>query len=174
VACTSASECSLKLYESADKFRGPCLWPSFRRGFGEKETIEGQIEDAWNDLSKSLHRVKVPKGSYNNYTCDVWELYCGKQDCKLFLGHQFADGKETGDGDHADATGMRHCVLSLSMRFEEEETSDNVSSTESSGLIRRMESKGWRMTAVTRAALECLDRLSVGNPLGFLKNESEP
>ena len=91
------ARCTHPLYSSGAKFVGPCLWPSFREGAAPG----------------SLHTIKVPRGSYNNYKCEVHELYCGG--CKLFLGHQFEDGRNTGD-THPDAR-WRHCVLSLSMQF---------------------------------------------------------
>lgn len=91
------ARCGHALYSSSGKFVGPCLWPSFRKG-----------RDA-----RSLHTIEVPRGSYNQYTCDVQELYCGG--CQLFLGHRFADGKACGD-THVEAH-WRHCVLSLSLTF---------------------------------------------------------
>ena len=77
--------------------RGPCLWPSFREG-----------------VADGLKTIVVPAGSYNAYECEVHELYCGG--CSLFLGHKFDDGPASGD-THADAR-WRHCVLTLSLRFE--------------------------------------------------------
>ena len=91
------ARCRHALYESGSKFVGPCMWPSFRSG-----------------LSGGLHTRTVPVGSYNEYTCEVREVYCGA--CRLFLGHQFDDGRACGD-KHPDAR-WRHCVLSLSMIFE--------------------------------------------------------
>ena len=61
----------------------------------------------------SLHTLCVPHGAYNQYTCEVHELYCGS--CHLFLGHAFEDGVACGD-THAEAR-WRHCVLSLSLAF---------------------------------------------------------
>ena len=96
----SCARCGHKLYSSEHKFRGPCMWPSFRLPL----------------TATSLHARRVPDGSYNEYACEVHELYCGH--CNLFLGHQFADGRECGDSH--ELAGQRHCVLSLSLRFEAE------------------------------------------------------
>ena len=93
----ACARCGQALYSSADKFVGPCMWPSFRKGHARS----------------SLHTLPVPTGAYNRYTCEVHELYCGG--CHLFLGHQFEDGAECGD-THPEA-GWRHCVLSLSLAF---------------------------------------------------------
>jgi peptide-methionine (R)-S-oxide reductase len=80
------SRCCNPLYSSTDKWKGPCVWPSFRH--------------AINDYAISTN-VVYP---YNAYTCEVREVYCGK--CSLFLGHQFADAKIKGD-THPDAN-WRH------------------------------------------------------------------
>mmetsp|Transcript_89005 Transcript_89005/g.267700 ORF Transcript_89005/g.267700 Transcript_89005/m.267700 type:complete len:161 (-) Transcript_89005:146-628(-) len=96
--CYRCARCDRGLYDASAKFVGPCMWPSFRKP----------------SSPESLYVIKVPQGSYNQYTCDVHEVYCGS--CRLFLGHQFADGKMTGDS-HPEAAD-RHCVLSLSLRFE--------------------------------------------------------
>ena len=95
--CYHCARCAHALYGGDSKFVGPCMWPSFRKGYSPD----------------SLHATEVPRGSYNEYVCDVHELYCGK--CQLFLGHQFADGVACGD-THPEA-GQRHCVLSLSLNF---------------------------------------------------------
>ena len=71
------SRCFRVLYLSSDKWRGPCVWPSFRRPANE------------NALSTT---IVYP---YNNYTCEVREVYCGG--CDLFLGHQFEDAVRHGD-----------------------------------------------------------------------------
>ena len=76
------SRCSAELFSSQDKWHGPCVWPSFRKG----------IFNASLSLSEVLH--------YNNYKCVVKEVYCGT--CDLFLGHAFEDGKAKGDS-HPDA-----------------------------------------------------------------------
>ncbi|GBG32916.1 Methionine-R-sulfoxide reductase B1 [Hondaea fermentalgiana] len=78
----TCARCDAALYSSKDKFRGPCVWPSFRR-------------EAHGD---ALIRVKVD--GYNGYTCAVFEVYCAG--CELFLGHAFEDGKQKGDL-HPDA-----------------------------------------------------------------------
>lgn len=76
------ARCQHPLYSSVDKWKGPCVWPSFRRAVAP-------------DAIYSLEVV-----GYNNYTCTVRERYCGK--CKLFIGHQFEDGVVKGD-THPDA-----------------------------------------------------------------------
>lgn len=72
------SRCHNPLYSSVDKYKGPCVWPSFRKGI---------------DNSRALYTREV--FPYNNYTVTVMEVYCGK--CKLFIGHQFEDAKDKGD-----------------------------------------------------------------------------
>lgn len=76
------SRCSNSLFSSEDKWKGPCVWPSFRREV--------------SDSSCSHERVE----GYNNYTCAVDEIYC--MNCQLFVGHRFEDGKLKGDS-HPDA-----------------------------------------------------------------------
>ena len=76
------SRCNNKLYNSDDKWLGPCKWPSFRKPF--------------NNESISITLVYP----YNNYKVKVAEVYCKL--CDLFIGHQFEDGKEKGD-NHYDA-----------------------------------------------------------------------
>ena len=71
------SRCDNLVYSSADKWKGPCVWPSFRQPHGEDAIAT---------------RVVFP---YNSYLCVVNEVYCGK--CFLFLGHQFEDGRDKGD-----------------------------------------------------------------------------
>jgi len=92
------SRCNRVLYQTDNKFQGPCMWPSFRQA-----TSAGALDER-----------PVRPGEYNGYTCEVNEVYCGG--CQLFLGHSFRDGKTTGD-THPDAD-WRHCVLSLSLSFE--------------------------------------------------------
>lgn len=75
--------CANPLYSSEDKYKGPCIWPSFRK----------PIDDA----SSLLARVVFP---YNKYTVTVKEVYCKK--CLLFVGHQFEDAVAKGD-THPDA-----------------------------------------------------------------------
>ena len=93
----ACARCGHHLYDCGAKFVGPCLWPSFRGAFGPR----------------SLHTVPVARGAYNEYACEVHELYCGA--CELFLGHAFEDGRACGDTH--PAAGWRHCVLSLSLDF---------------------------------------------------------
>jgi peptide-methionine (R)-S-oxide reductase len=71
------AQCSLELFDSKDKWEGPCVWPSFRKPF-EKENV---------DLATVT--------DYNNYSVTVKEVYCKK--CNLFIGHAFEDGKAKGD-----------------------------------------------------------------------------
>ena len=87
------ARCRRPLYSDTAKFVGPCLWPSFREA---REGVEQRYV-----------------AEYNQYTCEVRELYCGG--CKLFLGHAFEDGEATGAGGK-----WRHCVLSLSLLFADE------------------------------------------------------
>lgn len=70
------ARCNQALYHSRDKWSGPCIWPSWRRG------LVGAVSEA-------------PLLSYNSYTCNVSELYCGR--CDLFLGHKFDDARYHGD-----------------------------------------------------------------------------
>lgn len=81
------ARCSHPLYSSVDKWKGPCVWPSFRTGA--------------NDDSLSADVVH----NYNSYVCTVKEVYCSK--CDLFIGHQFEDAIDKGD-DVALSTGWRH------------------------------------------------------------------
>ncbi|RYY82016.1 hypothetical protein EON63_14225 [archaeon] len=71
------AQCQHPLYSSLDKYKGPCVWPSFR----------GPAR------ADSLHIRKVYP--YNKYTVSVYEVYCNK--CKLFIGHQFDDARDKGD-----------------------------------------------------------------------------
>lgn len=76
------SRCLTPLYSSQDKYKGPCIWPSFRQPIEE------------DSISKS--RVYP----YNKYEVAVDEVYCGK--CDLFIGHRFEDARAKGD-IHPDA-----------------------------------------------------------------------
>lgn len=78
----TCARCDNKLYCSEDKWKGPCVWPSFRKAI----------------TAESVFSVDVAE--YNGYSCTVRERYCGI--CKLFLGHQFEDGIIKGD-THPDA-----------------------------------------------------------------------
>ncbi len=71
------ARCGHSLYSSEDKWKGPCRWPSFRNPSSDD----------------SLNAITIE--NYNNYTCTVREVHCGK--CDLFLGHQFEDGVLKGD-----------------------------------------------------------------------------
>lgn len=71
------SRCRVPLYSSWDKYKGPCVWPSFRKPISE------------NSISTS---TVYP---YNNYKVTVKEVYCGG--CNLFIGHQFEDAAAKGD-----------------------------------------------------------------------------
>ena len=76
------SRCANPLYSSKDKYKGPCVWPSFR-----KAVTPTALES----------RVVYP---YNKYTVTVKEVYCGN--CQLFVGHEFEDAVQKGD-THPDA-----------------------------------------------------------------------
>mmetsp|Transcript_6471 Transcript_6471/g.10203 ORF Transcript_6471/g.10203 Transcript_6471/m.10203 type:complete len:153 (+) Transcript_6471:412-870(+) len=71
------SRCNNLLYSSQDKWKGPCVWPSFRKA------------------AKGGALLHVPVEKYYSYTCVVEEIYCSK--CELFLGHAFEDGIAKGD-----------------------------------------------------------------------------
>lgn len=77
------ARCLHPLYHSRDKWVGPCRWASFR-----SPALPG---------AASLRLI--PVGGYNKYSCQVFEVHCGK--CDLFIGHQFEDGKEKGDSHPA-------------------------------------------------------------------------
>jgi peptide-methionine (R)-S-oxide reductase len=88
------AQCLTALYHSADKWDGPCVWPSFRSGISE-EYGEPHGEDALNMNISSSPLLLVEVSSYNNYTVTVMEIYCNR--CKLFIGHAFEDGVAKGD-----------------------------------------------------------------------------
>ena len=75
--CYECARCQQPLYSSADKWNGPCRWPSWRRPIAEAAT------------------TLVPVDGYNGYECRVLEVYCSG--CELFLGHQFEDAVAKGD-----------------------------------------------------------------------------
>jgi peptide methionine sulfoxide reductase MsrB len=71
------ARCHNSLFSSNDKWNGPCVWPSFRKGINESS-------------------LKMPEVlNYNDYECLVNEVYC--KSCYLFIGHRFEDGKKKGD-----------------------------------------------------------------------------
>ncbi len=72
------SRCNTPLYSSEDKYKGPCIWPSFRKPIKE--------------LGATSTQCVFP---YNKYTVVVKEIYCGN--CDLFIGHQFEDARDKGD-----------------------------------------------------------------------------
>jgi peptide methionine sulfoxide reductase MsrB len=80
------SRCETILYDSRDKFKGPCSWASFR----------SSCEDAVSFVNCE---------DYNGYTVQVDEAYCGN--CDLFIGHRFFDGIAKGDTS-VHATNWRH------------------------------------------------------------------
>ena len=71
------ARCNTSLFRNDDKWKGPCIWPSFRKGIS---TDALTVPDVLN---------------YNEYKCRVGEVYCGS--CDLFIGHRFEDGKLKGD-----------------------------------------------------------------------------
>jgi peptide-methionine (R)-S-oxide reductase len=82
------ARCGAGIYSSEDKWKGPCVWPSFRKAAAEGEG--GAAEAA----------AFVDVANYNKYACRVSEVYCAH--CDLFIGHRFEDGAAKGD-DHPDA-----------------------------------------------------------------------
>ncbi|CAE8595416.1 unnamed protein product [Polarella glacialis] len=83
----NCGRCSRALYSSAEKWRGPCAWPSFRCPTGAGAISERPVQ------------------GYSRYQCAVLEVYCGN--CRLFIGHSFEDAREKGDSG-AECTGWRH------------------------------------------------------------------
>ena len=86
------ARCGNGLYASQDKWKGPCVWPSFRRAMSDAAKGGGLEEEA--------AAAFVDVANYNNYKCRVSEVYCAN--CDLFIGHRFEDGVAKGDG-HPDA-----------------------------------------------------------------------
>ena len=120
------ARCALPLYSSKAKWNGPCVWPSFRAavvelpgGHEDKQLVVPNSDpdidgDAASENTKSINSKATPTSSdsvtlslrtkevfnYNNYTCRVFEVYCGG--CQLFVGHKFEDGAQKGDS-HPEA-----------------------------------------------------------------------
>jgi peptide-methionine (R)-S-oxide reductase len=86
----TCSRCENILFSSEDKWKGPCVWPSFRCGY------------LGNDNTSALSFNVVEP--YNNYRVTVKEVYCSQ--CDLFIGHGFEDGIAKGDTS-TKATGWR-------------------------------------------------------------------
>lgn len=78
----SCSRCLSAVYSSQDKYRGPCVWPSFRKPINNNAVITREVL------------------SYNGYDVTVKEVYCAT--CRLFMGHQFEDARAKGD-NHPEA-----------------------------------------------------------------------
>ena len=103
------TRCLRLLYVSRDKWNGPCIWPSFRRGEVELAAAAAVPQPTEANVSApAVNKVATAPASllerqifnYNNYKCAVFEVYCGG--CQLFVGHKFEDGPEKGD-KHPDA-----------------------------------------------------------------------
>jgi peptide-methionine (R)-S-oxide reductase len=82
------ARCGVGIYSSADKWKGPCVWPSFRKTLA-LDNDSGADAAAFADVA-----------NYNKYECRVSEVYC--KNCDLFIGHRFEDGAAKGDR-HPDA-----------------------------------------------------------------------
>jgi len=115
------SRCKAELFSSADKWKGPCRWPSFRRPIA----ATGTDADAGTSTDTSPPAPSIPAAvaavsipavpsstvdqvevyPYNKYTVTVKEIYCNS--CDLFIGHGFHDGFDKGD-THSHATGWRY------------------------------------------------------------------
>jgi len=89
--------CGTQLYTSEAKFDSGCGWPSFTRG-ADDELIDTETD-------RTLFMVRT-------------EIMCAA--CGGHLGHVFDDGPSA--GQHAEGTGMRHCVNSASIVFEPAES----------------------------------------------------
>ena len=81
--------CGAELFRSDSKFDSGCGWPSFYEGL-DKEAIKEH-----EDTTFGMRRVEV--------TC---------KKCGGHLGHVFPDG-------HGTPTGLRYCINSASIKFEE-------------------------------------------------------
>ena len=73
------ARCGRLLYESSQKWKGPCVWPSFRRAVEPEAVSTSEVF------------------GYNKYACRVFEIYCGSATCSLFIGHKFEDARAKGD-----------------------------------------------------------------------------
>ncbi len=82
--------CKSKLFESGSKYDSGCGWPAFYRTAKEGAVVER--------LDRSFGMVRT-------------EVLCGN--CGGHLGHVFPDGP-------SDKTGMRYCINSASLKFENE------------------------------------------------------
>ena len=102
------SRCHNDLYSSTAKWKGPCVWPSFRKAMNNDDvsSSNGSNSDSnsnnnSNEISLSYERIE----NYNGYTCHVDEIYCNN--CNLFIGHRFEDSIDKGDISD-ECTGWRH------------------------------------------------------------------
>ena len=92
----SCAGCGTTLFESDAKYNSGCGWPAFTKPAGG-ETIEER-----RDVSFGMVRT---------------EVLCAK--CGGHLGHVFPDGP-------ADAGGMRYCINSLSLDFDDADGADGA------------------------------------------------
>jgi peptide-methionine (R)-S-oxide reductase len=83
--------CGEMLFESDSKYNSGCGWPAFTK------PAEGEKIEERRDISHGMIRT---------------EVLCNK--CGGHLGHVFPDGPP-------DQGGMRYCINSLSLDFEEKE-----------------------------------------------------
>ncbi|MDA9120788.1 peptide-methionine (R)-S-oxide reductase MsrB [bacterium] len=83
--------CYTKLFDSGSKYDSGCGWPAFYKTADEGAVVE--------KLDKTFGMVRT-------------EVLCGN--CGGHLGHVFPDGP-------ADKGGMRYCINSASLGFEEED-----------------------------------------------------
>ncbi|QHI68663.1 peptide-methionine (R)-S-oxide reductase MsrB [Tichowtungia aerotolerans] len=86
--------CGAKLFTSESKFHSGCGWPAFDQAVSDGSVIERR------DLSHGMIRT---------------EVLCAN--CGSHLGHVFNDGP-------AATTGLRYCINSLALRFEQKKTED--------------------------------------------------